>query len=67
MPGREMSRIPLAEILAVVRDRGETGSYREPKWSRSVEDIGRELDAAMAKVIGEQTLSDFLDAQEKLK
>ncbi len=67
LPGREMSRIPLAEILAVVRDRGETGSYREPKWSRSVEDIGRELDAAMAKVVGEQTLSDFLDAQEKLK
>lgn len=67
LPGREMSRIPLTEILAVVRAKGETGSYREPKWSKSVDDIGKELDKAVGNVVGEITLADFLDAQEKTK
>ena len=39
LPGREMSRIPLAEILEVVRVKGETGSHRDPKWSRTVDEL----------------------------
>ena len=33
LPGREMTRITLSDIVAVVRQEGETGSHREPKWS----------------------------------
>ncbi|MGI9205243.1 MAG: YhjD/YihY/BrkB family envelope integrity protein [Woeseiaceae bacterium] len=65
LPGREMSRIPLAEILDVVRAKGETGSHRDPKWSASIDEIGSKLDAAVFSVVGDRTLSDFLDAQEK--
>lgn len=67
LPGREMSRIPLAEILEVVRVKGETGSHRDPKWSKTVDEIGRQLDAAVYDVVGDRTLSDFLDAQENSK
>ena len=60
-PGREMARISLNEILAVVRVDGETGSHRDPKWSTEIENLGSRLDAALASTIGEQSLSDFLD------
>jgi len=65
LPGREMSRILLAEILEVVRVRGETGSHRDPRWSKDVDEIGRQLDAAVFDVVGDRTLSDLLDAQEE--
>jgi hypothetical protein len=32
VPAREMSRLKIKDILAVVREHGETGSYRDPKW-----------------------------------
>ena len=61
VPGREMSRIRLRDILAVVRDFGETGSYRNPKWADAIRGLGRQVDAAVAETIGEQTLADLLD------
>ena len=36
VPGRDMSRIRLSDILAVVRSEGETGSYQEPRWARAM-------------------------------
>jgi membrane protein len=33
VPGKEMSRIKLVDVLAVVRLDGETGSYRDPNWA----------------------------------
>jgi len=64
IPGREMSRIKLADILAVVREHGETGSYREPKWEKAILSLGDDLDASVAKTVGEQTLADLLDKAE---
>jgi membrane protein len=64
VPGREMSRMRLRDILAVVRDFGETGSYRDPKWADEILGLGRQLDAAVADTIGEQTLVDLLDRYE---
>lgn len=61
IPGREMSRMKLLDILAVVRQRGETGSYRDPKWEKSIIGIGKQLDQSIADTVGEQTLSDLLD------
>ena len=64
IPGREMSRIPLNEILAVVREHGETGSYRDPKWADEIMGLGDEVDAAVATTVGDQTLADLLDKSE---
>lgn len=64
LPGREMARIPLNDILAVVRTQGETGSYRDPAWTAEIDALGTELDGALARVSAEKTLSDLLDGAE---
>jgi membrane protein len=61
LPGREMSRIALGEILAVVRLDGETGSHRDPKWDSPIEVLGKSLDDAIAETIAEKSLADLLD------
>jgi len=53
LPGQEMSRICLIDILAVVRVHGETGSYRDPAWAAEVDALGAELDSALARVTAE--------------
>lgn len=65
IPGKEMSRIKLRDILSVVRVEGETGSYRDPTWNREVDALGCELESAMANVVGDKTLADLLDEVEK--
>jgi membrane protein len=65
LPGREMSRIQVADVLDVVRQRGDTGSYRGPAWSADVESLGEQLEKAVHEVAGSQTLSDLLDRSEK--
>jgi len=65
LPGQEMSRIAMTDILDVVRVRGETGSYRKPSWSGSIDALGDKLDAAVAGVVGDHTLADYLDDTEQ--
>lgn len=67
LPGREMSRIVLTDILDVVRVRGETGSYRNPRWSGSIDALGDELDSAVAGVVGNRSLADLLNDSEESK
>ena len=64
LPGREMARIRLAEILDVVRARGETGSDRPPRWTGGIDAVGSQLDDALAGVVGDRTLADLLDEIE---
>jgi membrane protein len=64
LPGQEMSRITLTSILDVVRVKGESGSHRNPSWSGDVNELGDELDSAIAGVVGDRTLADFLDETE---
>jgi len=64
LPGREMSRITLSDIVAVVRKEGETGSHQDPRWSDPIEMLGRGLDEAVADTLSDKTLSDILDASE---
>lgn len=64
VPGQEMSRIKLVDILAVVRLDGETGSYRDPKWATEIDGLGSQLDQAIAATVGDRTLSDLLDEAE---
>lgn len=61
LPGKEMSRIYVHEILGVVRQLEETGSDRAPNWTDGIDTIGVQLETAIAGVAGERTLSDVLD------
>ncbi len=63
LPGREMSRISLVNILSVVRHDGETGSHRDPQWDSAIDTLGGALDAAVERTLADQTLSDLLDKQ----
>ena len=64
LPGREMSRITLNDILEVVRIDGETGSYRDPRWARAIDSIGETIDAAVESTLGDKSLSNLLDEVE---
>ncbi len=61
-PGRDIARIHLDEILAVVRREGITGSQEMPDWTGPVEHLGEQLDAAVNGTVGGKTLADLLDA-----
>jgi membrane protein len=61
VPGRDTSTIQLNDILAVVREYGETGSLRQPEWSGTIRDLGLRLDAAVASTVDGMTLADLLD------
>ncbi|MEM9209247.1 MAG: YihY/virulence factor BrkB family protein, partial [Pseudomonadota bacterium] len=64
LPGREMSRLRLREIVGVVRAGGETGAETAPAWSGDIDKLGREIDAALEDVLGDRTLADLLDDAE---
>ena len=64
LPGREMSRVRLADILDVVRNQGETGSMQNPRWAPVVSQIGGQLDKAEFETVGDRTLSDLIDEAE---
>ena len=61
LPGREMSRIKLSEILAVVRQEGETGSHRNPRWDAPIDNLAQTIDDAVTSIVEDQSLSDLLD------
>jgi membrane protein len=61
MPGREISRITLAEVLAAVRAGGDTGALQAPVWAAPVDRLAREVQAAVEKLTAATTLSEFLD------
>ncbi len=63
LPGKDLSRIGLKDIVGIVRTEGETGSHKTPAWDDVVAELGAELDAAVAHKLGERTLADLLDQQ----
>jgi membrane protein len=65
LPGREMSRILLSDILAVVRHQGETGSHRDPQWDTVISEIGSSLDDAVDQALSDRSLAALLDDAEK--
>ena len=64
LPGREISRIRLSEILAVVRHEGETGSHNPPQWSDAISAIGGAIDSSVGETLGDKTLAQLLDEEE---
>ncbi len=65
LPGRDMAGIALSDVLAVVREYGETGSISKPRWSPVVEEIGDSLDTAVASTIKGTTLAELLDQKRE--
>ncbi len=65
LPGKEISRIRIGDILETVRQVGETGSHREPHWEAAIDDLADSLDSAVASRIGDKTLADLLDDDEE--
>ncbi len=61
LPGREMSRITLRDVVDVVRTEGETGSHRSPRWAAAIKDLGQRIDASVDSTLGDKTLSQLLD------
>lgn len=61
VPGRDLSRITLADILAAVRGNCETGALVRPTWSPLVNEMAGSVEAAIAGLTAGTTLSDFLD------
>ncbi len=55
LPGRDTALIGLGDILAVVRDYGDTGSISKPRWSPAVGEIGSQLDQAIAATVENKT------------
>jgi membrane protein len=64
LPGREVARIRLSDIVAVVRHEGETGSHDPPKWSDAINSIGQSIDVSVDDTLGDRTLAQLLDAEE---
>ena len=65
-PGREMARILLSDVLAVVRRDGETGSHRDPRWDDVIEKLGKSLDGAVADILSDKTIADLLNESEHM-
>lgn len=64
LPGREMTRITIGQILSVVRTRGDTGSHKLPRWATPVNQLGDLLDTAVASAVSGKTLASLLDEGE---
>lgn len=64
MPGREMSRITLVEILAAVRAGGDTGALQTPVWAGPVDRMANDMQAAIENLTAATTLSAFLDQRD---
>ncbi len=61
VPGRDVTRIALADVLRVVRDYGGTGALRQPSWSDEIRDLGQRIDDALTATVDDTTLADLLD------
>ena len=64
LPGREIARIRLADILAVVRHEGETGSHNPPQWTDTIDRLGGAIDTSVSDTLGNKTLAQLLDEDE---
>lgn len=61
LPGRDVARITLAEIVAAVRVGDADSPFVQATWSGPVNDVAARLDAAIDELTAGTTLSDFLD------
>ncbi len=65
LPGREMARTTLDDVLSIVRTTDESAVRVTPSWDSEVDAISKSIDMAIAKTVGTRTLSDLLDDVEE--
>ena len=53
------------DLLDVARAIEENGSHRDPSWLDTINSLGNEMDDTIADVMGEQTLVDILNLDQK--
>lgn len=61
VPGRDLARITLADVLAAVRGDAKGGDPVRPTWAGPVNDVARKVDDAIDKLTASTTLGTFLD------
>lgn len=64
VPGRDPSRITLADVLAAVRGGCETGELVQPRWSGPVDDVAGRVESAITGLTAGTTLSDLIGQAE---
>ncbi|MDJ0916691.1 MAG: YihY/virulence factor BrkB family protein [Woeseiaceae bacterium] len=65
LPGREMARTTLDDVLSVVRTTDESLVRVTPSWDTEVDALSKNIDMAIAKTVGTRTLSDLLDDMDE--
>lgn len=63
IPGRDLARISLHDIISVVRMGGNTGSYRDPCWDPEIDDLAGQIEESIANSLGDQTLGQLLESE----
>ncbi|MGB5578950.1 MAG: YihY/virulence factor BrkB family protein [Woeseia sp.] len=64
IPGRDLALTSLHDIVSIVREGGETGSYRDPCWTPEVDQLAARLDAAIADTLADVSLAQFVEPNE---
>lgn len=62
MPAIDINAMRVADVLAAVRERGDSGLATVPHWSPPVAALGARIRGEIESVTGAQTLAEFLDA-----
>lgn len=65
IPARDLRRITLAEIVAVVRSPGACAEVNEPDhWNPTVRALTNQVNSAIAGTLSDRTLADLVDEDE---
>lgn len=65
LPGREMARIQMTDILSSMRAGGDTGGLQPPVWSPAIVDLTTKMESSISDSMAAMSLSDFLDTDEE--
>jgi membrane protein len=66
IPARDLRRIGVAEIFASVRSRARDSHHEfDDEWNSTVAGVAVEVERAIRAALGERTLADLVDADEK--
>lgn len=62
MPAMDINAMRVADVLAAVRERGDSGLANVPRWSPPVAALGARIQGEIESIAGAQTLGEFLDS-----